>query len=67
MRQLLFLALAMGAVSSAGAQTVPVSSLDAGIAPEQADAEAPREGRARFRDPEDSTDSVFGDGFERLE
>jgi len=51
MRQFLILALAVGAVSSAGAQTEPPQ--DSGVVAGQANTEAPREGRARFLDPED--------------
>ena len=53
MREFLVFALALGAVSSIGAQTAPDPPSDTAAASGQADAEAPREGRARFRDPQD--------------
>ena len=53
MRQFLVLGFALGMLSRSGAQTVPEPPHDAGSASEHADAEAPREGLARFRDPED--------------
>jgi hypothetical protein len=51
MRQFQVLALALGAVSAAVAQTEPPR--DSGAVAGQADAEAPREGMARFLDPAD--------------
>jgi len=53
MRQFVVLALAVGALSNVGAQAVPDHPHGAGVAADQVQAEPPREGRARFLDPED--------------
>jgi len=53
MRRFLVLAIATGALSNAGAQSVPESANDAATASSQAQPEAPRQGRSRFLDPGD--------------
>ncbi len=53
MREFLVLGFAMGMLSSAGAETLPEPPRDAGNAADHANAEAPREGLAAFRDPQD--------------
>ena len=53
MRQFVVLALAVGALSNVGAQAVPDHPHGAGVASDQVQAEPPREGRARFLDPDD--------------
>ncbi len=53
MRHFLLLALVMGPSALAGAQTLPDPPRDSGVGSAPTQSAAPREGRARFLDPED--------------
>ncbi len=53
MRQFFVPVLVVGALSSAGAQTIPEPARIAAVGSGQVQPDAPREGRARFRDPQD--------------